>query len=152
MRDPISQERIRALHPKIIESVQSFIEKAEEELNITLRIVQGFRTFKEQADLYAQGRTKPGRIVTWSPAGASYHNYGLAIDIVPIKNHVADWNYHYKDIKPFATEFGFTWGGDFPAGKKDLDHFENKFGYNWRTLLDKHNRKDFIPNTQFVNI
>lgn len=42
--------------------------------------VQGRRSFEDQADLYAQGRTLPGPIVTRAAAGMSFHNYGLATD------------------------------------------------------------------------
>jgi hypothetical protein len=41
---------------------------------------EGFRSFERQADLYAQGRSVPGAIVTQAPPGKSMHNYGLASD------------------------------------------------------------------------
>lgn len=40
----------------------------------------GYRTRDEQNELYKQGRTKPGKIVTFARAGESFHNYGHAID------------------------------------------------------------------------
>jgi hypothetical protein len=40
----------------------------------------GVRTFKEQGDLYAQGRSTPGQIVTRARPGRSAHNYGIAVD------------------------------------------------------------------------
>jgi peptidoglycan L-alanyl-D-glutamate endopeptidase CwlK len=43
------------------------------------------RTIAEQDDLYAQGRTKPGKIVTKAKGGQSPHNFGLAADLCPIK-------------------------------------------------------------------
>jgi peptidoglycan LD-endopeptidase CwlK len=46
-------------------------------------VVSGWRTAKEQNDLYEQGRTKAGHIVTDAKAGHSMHNYGLAVDVVP---------------------------------------------------------------------
>jgi hypothetical protein len=151
MRDRISIERLQWLHPRVKDAFKYFIEDAEEGLNITLRIVQGLRTFEEQDALYQQGRTTPGKIVTYSPAGTSYHNYGLAIDVVPITGHVVNWDYKFRNLVKFATPLAITWGGDF-LKLKDLDHFEKKMGYNWRTLLDKYNRKDFIPGTELVNI
>ena len=45
----------------------------------------GRRTMEEQAELYAKGRTKGGKIVTKAKPGQSYHNYGLAFDWVPLK-------------------------------------------------------------------
>jgi peptidoglycan L-alanyl-D-glutamate endopeptidase CwlK len=154
MKDKVSQQRVLLLHPKFIPLVTAFINDAEANEGIILRIVQGLRTFAEQDAIYAQGRTKPGKIVTWAPAGTSYHNYGLAVDTAPIiKNGTAlDWNYNFKKLRKYATKYGITWGGDFPKGKTDLDHFENKFGRNWRDLLDMYHKKDFIPGTSFINL
>lgn len=45
----------------------------------------------EQADLYAQGRTKPGAIVTYAKPGESAHNHGLALDFVPLVNGKPQW-------------------------------------------------------------
>jgi peptidoglycan L-alanyl-D-glutamate endopeptidase CwlK len=47
-------------------------------------ITDGLRTFAEQDALFAQGRTKPGRIVTNARGGESNHNYGLAVDLYPV--------------------------------------------------------------------
>lgn len=55
-----------------------------------------WRSAQEQTELYAQGRTKPGRIVTNARAGQSAHNFAirssglatpaaLAIDVVPLR-------------------------------------------------------------------
>src|SRR5690606_12092414 len=40
----------------------------------------GIRTHEQQAFLYAQGRDRPGRVVTNARAGESAHNYGCASD------------------------------------------------------------------------
>ena len=70
-------------HPKLREELQKIYEEANNKLGKSrLRFSMIFRTFKEQDDIYAQGRTKKGKIVTFSKAGQSYHNYGLAVDIV----------------------------------------------------------------------
>lgn len=42
--------------------------------------ISGTRTFPEQAKLYFQGRTTPGKIVTNARPGQSAHNYGIAVD------------------------------------------------------------------------
>lgn len=41
----------------------------------------GYRSPREQAKLYFQGRTVPGEIVTNARPGYSSHNYGLAVDV-----------------------------------------------------------------------
>lgn len=42
--------------------------------------ISGLRSFDEQATLYAQGRTTPGKIVTNARPGFSSHQYGIAVD------------------------------------------------------------------------
>jgi len=160
MNDPISQGRVALLHPKFRQAAEDFINDIEAATGLTFRIVQGLRTFAEQDAIYAEGRTvkgpnvRPGHplgdTVTKSPAGASYHNYGLAIDIVPLIGGKPEWKYDFLSLKPHADKYGITMGYFFPA--RDADHFENKYGHNWRDLLDLHEKKNFIPGTTFVNI
>lgn len=152
MKDSISITRVASLHPLIRSDVEKFITEAENELGVTLRIVQGLRTIEEQNNLYAQGRTAPGKIVTNAKGGSSYHNYGLAIDLVEItKSGAANWNFGYKKLVKFADKYGFYWGGNFKS-IVDKPHFEKTFGLNWRTMLDKYSRKDFIKGTKYINI
>lgn len=47
-------------------------------------IYEGFRSNVRQAELYAQGRTTPGEIITKAQPGQSFHNYGYAFDWVPL--------------------------------------------------------------------
>jgi peptidoglycan LD-endopeptidase CwlK len=81
---------IEGLHPKIRPMAIAFIAKAKT-AGIDIKITAGMRTFEEQEKLYNQGRTTPGNIVTKAKPGQSFHNYGLAIDIVPIVNGKAVW-------------------------------------------------------------
>lgn len=149
MKDKISQSRLDKLHPKVKVDFKSFIEDAEEGLNITLRIAQGIRTMAEQQAIYDKGRKTSGPIVTNAKPGSSYHNYGLAIDLVRLDGDKVDWNYDMAHLLPYANRHNIVWGGSWKSFK-DKPHFEKTFGYNWKTLLDKHNKKDFISNTEFV--
>ena len=162
MRDKISEARVALLHPSVRAEVKQLIEKAESGFppSMAVRIVQGLRTIKEQNDLYAQGRTKPGSIVTNAKGGSSFHNYGLAIDFAILtdkdgngsfedlswdikkdndKDGIADW---LEVVKVFETA-GWSWGGKW-ASIKDYPHLEKTFGYTWRQLLEKHEKKDFV--------
>ena len=98
MKDKISQDRITKLHPKAREIFINFITECENTLNITLRITMGYRTIKEQNDLYAQGRTKPGNKVTNAKGGQSFHNFGLAVDLVELVNGQPNWNYDMSKL------------------------------------------------------
>ncbi len=50
-----------------------------------------YRSPEEQARLYAQGRTTPGKIVTYAKPGESAHNHGLALDFVPLLGGKPAW-------------------------------------------------------------
>ncbi len=63
-----------------------------------------------------------------------------------------NWGFDFNRLLTFSDKLKLQAGLRFDTGKKDPDHFENKCGYNWRELVDKYLRKDFIPGTEFVNI
>ena len=144
--DKPTQTQIAKLHPTIREEVTKIIQECDLALTgkAKVRITQGLRTFAEQEALYAQGRTKPGKIVTRAKAGQSVHNFGFAIDICLIidgkiaswetakdwdNDQVADW---YECVKIFAKH-GWEWGGNWKTFK-DMPHFDKKGFNNWRKL------------------
>lgn len=47
-----------------------------------IQVFEALRDHKRQAELYAQGRTAPGPIVTNAAPGTSWHNFGFAVDVV----------------------------------------------------------------------
>lgn len=135
MNDILSLQRLQKLHPRVKETFRQFIESAEMELNITLRITAGYRTAAEQDALYAQGRTTAGPKVTNAKAGQSYHNYGLAIDVVELVNGKPNWGFAYEKLKPIADRFGLVWGGTF-KGLVDKPHFEKSLGHTTAQLAN----------------
>ena len=142
MRDEkVSGPRLALLHPKARAIFRAFIEDVEAHNSETcLRIMQGLRTFAEQDAIYAQGRTKPGSIVSNSRAGQSYHNFGMAIDLVEMdgeRNEVCDWKFDMATIAAIAKKHGLGWGGDFKS-IKDKPHFELTFGKTWQELKALH--------------
>jgi len=149
MKDTKTIERIQLLHPKVREEVSDIYDEICEALTgrAICRFAYTLRTFKEQQDLYEIGRSRPGKKVTNASAGMSYHNYGLAIDIVLIidgKN--ASWDIKsdfdgdkkadWQEIVTIFKQHGWTWGGDWKF--TDYPHFEKTFGYSVRDLLAKH--------------
>ena len=131
-----SDRRIAKLHPEIQAMAKEFIIRADRELGIKLRVASGLRTFKEQQDLYDKGRSKPGKIVTNAKPGDSFHNYGLAIDVVEIKDGKAIWkNPRWQQIADLAKSIGFKWGGDWKSFK-DRPHFEFSFGKSLADLKE----------------
>lgn len=58
------------------------VDKLLRDDSATWYVTSAKRSMEEQERLYAQGRTKPGAIVTNAKPGQSAHNYGRAIDVV----------------------------------------------------------------------
>lgn len=170
MRDKISFDRAQLLHPAVRQEVIDCIDKVEAGFpaNMAIRIVQGLRTFAEQDAIYAQGRTAPGKRVTNSKAGQSYHCYGLAVDVAILydkdgngtfetlswetakdfdKDGEADW----MEIVDIFERAGWTWGGRFHS-IPDAPHFEKHFGIHWKKLLELYNSGNFVAGTKYVKI
>src|SRR5687768_17388797 len=79
--DSRSETNIRTLNLKAQEAARVFLGAFVNENAYTVKIISGNRTYAEQNLLYAQGRTKPGDIVTNSRGGQSNHNFGIAWDV-----------------------------------------------------------------------
>lgn len=133
--DPFTEIRLQQLAPEIRDSARAFINEAES-IGIFLRIPPdgAFRSFSEQKSIYDKGRTAPGKIVTYAKPGQSYHNYGLALDVVEINNGSALWeNPQWWKIGALGKKHGFAWGGEW--SNPDYPHFEKSFGYSTNNLL-----------------
>lgn len=140
-----SEKRISVLYPVVANAARALITMAYKR-GVMITIVQGLRTMEEQAALYAQGRTKPGSIVTNAKAGTSYHNYGLAIDFALLTNDgkavswdtIADYDKDgtadWMEVVQEGKKLGFFWGGDFKS-IMDKPHFEMSFGLTTKQLL-----------------
>lgn len=150
-----SLDKLNLLHPKIRQSALDAYADAVKLTPIGCHPVidQTLRTFAESDALYAQGRTKPGEIVSKAKAGQSYHNYGMALDFHLVINGKDQWDvdHNWILVAGIFKQHGFAWGGNFTSFK-DYPHLENRLGFNWRDLLDKYNKKDFIPGTEYLNI
>lgn len=94
------------LHP-IVKQNADALKAAAANKGITVVITEGFRSFKEQDELYKQGRTKKGNIVTYARGGESYHNYGLAIDFALQKRMAA--SYGIWNMTAIKTENQIGW-------------------------------------------
>ncbi len=169
MQDRITIQRIELLHPALRAEVREIYAKIVDALEgrAICRFSHTLRTFAEQAALFAQGRTTKGEIVTKARAGRSYHNYGLAIDIVLIidtnkdgtfdtanwqtnvdfdGDGIADW----QEVVTIFKEYGWEWGGDWRFS--DTPHFQKTMGKSIEELLRLYNAKKLIPNSNYVNI
>lgn len=88
-------------------------------------LFEGNRSWDRQAKLYAQGRTKPGKVVTQAQPGFSWHNFGLAADIVFRVNGKWSWaeSHPWAKLGALGKELGLEWGGDWKKFQ-DRPHFE----------------------------
>ncbi|WP_214740188.1 MULTISPECIES: M15 family metallopeptidase [unclassified Exiguobacterium] len=131
------------LHPEVVNRGVSFVRLAHSCLDLEVRLTSGYRSAKEQNALYAQGRSKPGQVVTNAKAGQSYHNYGLAVDFVIIHNNKADYDLNadrnrndvpdWQELGELGKALGFEWGGDWNSFP-DYPHLQMDFGLSLRQL------------------
>lgn len=130
-----SRNRLAGVHPDLVRVVERAIELTPQDF----AVLEGVRTPERQQELYAQGRTKPGPVVTWTLRSrhfADVDGYGYAVDLVP---YPVDWS----DTSKFdaiaaamfdaADELGVVlrWGADWDRdgnirerGESDSPHFE----------------------------
>lgn len=115
---------INKLNPKTKLACEYLI-KACKEAGINIIVTETLRTTERQQYLYAQGRTRPGKIVTNCDGiiNKSIHQYGNAFDVCQnIKGK------EYEDaviakIGPLGQKIGLEWGGSW-KGFVDSPHFQ----------------------------
>lgn len=131
---PRDEKRISDINPKLASVVRLAAEKCPRRFMVT----EGRRSQARQLELYAQGRTTPGKIVTWTKS--SRHQDGDAVDVAPVSD---DGSIPWGDFAAFdeiavamfaaAKELGvdLRWGADWDQdgqvrerGENDSPHFE----------------------------
>lgn len=145
---------INDLHPIFREKVKIFLDEAKNQ-GIDVLITCTYRSPEEQDILYKQGRLKQfgmtvkdlnqerenlglyplteedaNKIVTNARPWQSFHQYGLAIDIVPLNNGKPDWfNFKvFEKLGQIGKMFGLEWAGEWKAFK-ELPHFQDTETY-----------------------
>jgi len=169
MKDKVTVDRLQLLHPKLRDEAFEIWNTIDTTLTgrAICRCAYSVRSFHEQDDLYAIGRTVPGKIVTNAKGGESAHNFALAVDIVLLKDTdgngtfdtaswktnvdfdgdgVADWMEIVNIFKRYGWEAGIDWKF------KDDPHFQKLFGHSIMDLKKLFNAKKFIPNTNYILI
>lgn len=121
-----SLQSLEGVHPNLVKVIKEAIKDSP----IDFTIIEGVRTVKRQQELYAQGRTTKGSIVTYADGVKKKSNhqpkedgYGYAIDFVP---YPVDWNDHkkFKVIADHIVSTGKKLGIKIDAGfywKKPYD-------------------------------
>lgn len=122
----VPNRSLNLLYPPFRERVLQGLKIAHEQ-GLMAYVFEAWRSRERQAFLYAQGRATPGPIVTNARAGLSFHQYGIAVDLV-------------FDKDPIMPSPQWTWAGDYEAltaimksqGLENLKmekaHFQMSFG------------------------
>jgi len=117
---------LNSLQPQVKSLAFTLSRKFEEATGTPLVVVEGYRSPEEQTRLYEQGRSLPGNIVTWVKSLMSFHNYGLAFDLVPeVLRDKPGWDPKsslWRVLGTLGEQIGLTWGGRW--GTPDKPHFE----------------------------
>jgi len=117
--DPRSEKNIATLLREVQPIARALVQKAAQS-GIQIKILSGLRTYAEQDELYAQGRTKPGPKVTNARGGHSNHNFGIAFDVGVFEGtKYLSESVKYKAVGVLGMDLGLEWGG------------------NWKTIVDQ---------------
>ncbi len=133
-----SLARLDGVHPKLVRVIMRAAAMARPDEDFT--VLEGVRTLERQKALYAQGRTAPGKIVTWTLKSNHFRNprtgFGHAVDLAPFP---IDWNdsarfdrlaglmFRAASIEGVKIRWGADWDQDGKPrerGESDSPHFE----------------------------
>ena len=145
----ITSRKLEHLHPDLVRVWLEAEKRWESSGGANVFLTCTHRNNEAQTELYEQGRTKKGAIVTWAKAGQSPHNWlpSFAFDIAFLKSDGKSLDWNRSNFINFAhlfmqvaDEMGVlvTWGADWNNDRKqdltktDLPHFELR---NWRKLI-----------------
>ena len=129
----MASRSLNDLHQNFQPAATEFL-NACRELGYNIIVTCTYRSPDEQQQLYAQGRTKPGKIVTNAKPGLSAHNFqvnnkpaSLAMDIVPLIHGKPIWD----SSDPIWAELGrigelhsLEWAGRWEGHLKETAHFQ----------------------------
>lgn len=123
----VSQKRLAPLAPMLGDKGLKLVQRCHE-AGVRIRVdVNCLRTWVQQDALYASGRTKPGKVVTNARGGESFHNFGLAFDILLLDGSgKPTWDAQqpgWRVAGQAGVALGLLWGGNW-KGFRDLPHFE----------------------------
>ncbi len=128
--DGRTESNLATVCPKAQGLLRRWLNKARLAASATgyeIKLIEGTRSYARQNSLYAQGRTAKGAKVTNARGGASWHNFGLAVDFGVFRgNTYVQEDEPYKMLGQLARTIpGLDWGGAW-SGFKDYPHVQLK--------------------------
>ena len=158
VRSDVVMRGIDKLHPELQMCVNNFLDECKKQ-SLNVLITETLRTQEEQEELYAQGRTKKGKIVTNCRGFQSPHCWGVSFDFCRnVKGKEYDNTDKFFDkVGAIAksifdnTEYDLFWGGDFKTFV-DKPHIEMKKylpnnSTNW--LIDNYGTPEEFMSTWY---
>jgi peptidoglycan L-alanyl-D-glutamate endopeptidase CwlK len=143
-----SEELLSKVHPELARRVRLIADRLAAR-GLPVEIGQGLRTIAEQNALFAQGRTRRGRIVTKVPGGKSPHNFGCAVDFLLAKpvslvlpNGQVKLDGKKQPILTLFPDYSVVEGKviEYPTWKAIAEEAKKvglEAGYNWKGFQDK---------------
>ena len=131
----LNSREIDRLRPDVAANCRRWLELCKE-AGLNVLVTQTVRDREYQESLYAQGRTKPGSIVTNSKV-PTFHadTAGLAFDFCKnVKGHEYDDNAFFHKAAALAKGMGFSWGGDWKSFV-DMPHIQWDNGGEWTSSM-----------------
>lgn len=130
----ISSRDLADLHPSVRAKCSAHLAACKAK-KIDVLVTCTYRDAEEQARLYAQGRTTPGKKVTNAKPGESMHNYRIAYDVVPMRYGKPVWGTsNPEDVKLWQTvgeageSVGMEWAGRWKTFR-EFPHFQFTGGH-----------------------
>jgi len=170
--------KLELLKPSFLIRVQDFKDRCYHH-DLDILIYCTVRDLKEQSRLYRQGRSlktitnksdelayqfdrpdlgkvlmgvgpQQGKVIlTKAGPGQSLHNYGYAVDAVPVINGKLLWTtdddeskYYWDLFGSCADESGLEWSGNWKTFK-EYPHIQMK-GVDWRTLIKQQENENEV--------
>lgn len=125
----INSRNLSDLLPPCKERAESFLNLAKD-AGIDLLVTSTYRDNESQSALFAQGRTKPGLVVTNARPGQSWHNWRCAFDVVPLRNGKPVWNTSgpdgnlWRKVGEMGESVGLEWAGRWTGKLREMAHFQ----------------------------
>lgn len=166
----MASRKLEDLQPETRERVDGLL-RAAQAAHFDVLIYCTLRPLAEQARLFRQGRSfseiqakanelervwhrpdlaelligvgpQHGKtIVTWAGPGQSLHNYGCAIDGVPLVDGKPVWGTRrdedaalWQRYGQLGKDQGLEWAGDWSPAKREFPHLQES-GLDWRDLI-----------------
>lgn len=129
---PRDEQRLVGVHPQLVAALRVVFDQLDAE-DAPLFVVEGLRTDARQAELYAQGRTTPGPVVTYKDGVTHKSNHqpkanglGRAVDcafIATPQRQPFDPRWPWLLYGEALEAQGIAWGGRWKS-PVDMPHAE----------------------------